>query len=113
MTGMVLIDLQKAFDTISHDTLLNKLSIIGFFDHTVKWFQSYLSNRKFTVNLENPFSEVSSISCDVPQRSFLGSLLFLIYVNDMLMAVKCDLFLCADDTSLVFKVRMLEISKSI
>ena len=38
MTGMVLIDLQKAFDTISHDTLLNKLSIIGFFDHTLNGF---------------------------------------------------------------------------
>ena len=55
VTGMILIDLQKAFDTINHDILLKKLSIIGFPDHTVKWFQSYLSNRKFTVNLENSF----------------------------------------------------------
>ena len=75
---MILIDLQKAFDTINHDILLKKLSIIGFSDHTVKWFQSYLSNRKFTVNLENYFSEVSSISCGVPQGSILGPLLFLI-----------------------------------
>ena len=67
LTGMILIDLQKAFDTINHDILLKKLSIIGFSDHTVKWFQSYLSNRKFTVNLENSFSEVSNISCGVPQ----------------------------------------------
>ena len=78
VTGMILIDLQKAFDTINHDILLKKLSIIGFSDHTVKWFQSYLSNRKFTVNLENYFSEVSSISCGVPQGSILGPLLFLI-----------------------------------
>ena len=97
LTGMILIDLQKVFDTINHDILLNKLSIIGFSDHTVKWFQSYLSNHKFTVNLENSFSEVSSISCGVPQGSILGPLLFLIYVNDMPMAVKCDLFLYADD----------------
>ena len=52
LTGMILIDLQKVFDTINHDILLNKLSIIGFSDHTVKWFQSYLSNRKSTVNLD-------------------------------------------------------------
>ena len=78
VTGMILIDLQKAFDTINHDILLKKLSIIGFSDHTVKWFQSYLSNRKFMVNLENSFSEVSSISCGVPQGSILGPLLFLI-----------------------------------
>ena len=60
VTGMILIDLQKAFDTINHDILLKKLSIIGFSDHTVKWFQSYLLNRKFMVNLENSFSEVST-----------------------------------------------------
>ena len=102
VTGMILIDLQKAFDTINHDILLKKLSIIGFSDHTVKWFQSYLSNRKFMVNLENSFSEVSSISCGVPQGSILGPLLFLIYVNDMPMAVKYNLFLYADDTCLVF-----------
>ena len=42
VTGMILIDLQKAFDTINHDILLKKLGIIGFSDHTVKWFQSYL-----------------------------------------------------------------------
>ena len=93
----------KAFDTINHDILFKKLSIIGFSNHTVKWFQSYLSNRKFTINLKNSFSEVSSISCGVPQGSILGPLLFLIYVNDMPMAVKCDLFLYADDTCLVFQ----------
>ena len=103
VTGMILIDLQKAFDTINHDILLKKLSIIGFSDHTAKWFQSYLSNRKFTVNLENSFSEVSSILCGVPQGSILGPILFLIYVNDMPMAVKCDPFLYADDTCIVFQ----------
>ena len=103
VTGMILIDLQKAFHTINHDILLKKLSIIGFSDHTVKWFQSHISNRKFTVNLENSFSEVSNISCGVMQGSILGPLLFLIYVNDMPMAVKCDLFLYADDTCLVFQ----------
>ena len=105
VTAMILIDLQKVFDTINHDILLKKLSIIGFSDHTVKWFQSYLSNCKFTVNLENSFSEVSSISCGVPQGSVLCPLLFLIYVNDMPMAVKCDMSLYADDTCVVFQSR--------
>ena len=105
VAGMILIDLQKAFYTINHDILLKKLSIIGFSDHTVKWFQSYLSNRKFMVNLENSFSEVSSISCGVPQGSIIGPLLFLIYVNDMPMAIKCDLFLYVDDTCLVFQIK--------
>ena len=55
------------------------------------------------VNLENTFSKVSGISCGMPQGSILGLLLFLIYVNDVLMAVKCDLFLYADETYLVFR----------
>ena len=88
LSGMILIKLQKAFDTINHDILLKKLNIISFSDHTVKWFQSYLSNCKFTVNLENSFSEVSSISCGVPQGSILCPLLFLIYVNDTPRGVK-------------------------
>ena len=105
---MILIDLQKAFDTINHDIVLKKLSIIGFSDHTVKWFESYLSNRKFMVNSENSFSEISSVSCGVPQGSILSTLLFLIYFNDMLMEVKCDLFLYADDTCLVFQRKNFE-----
>ena len=66
-------------------------------------FQSYLSNLKFTVNLEDSFSEVSSMSCGVPQGSILGPLLFLIYLNDMPTVVKCNLFLYADYTCQVFQ----------
>ena len=91
-TGITLIDLQKAFDMINYDILLRKLSIIGFSDHTVNWFRSYLSNRKFTVNLGNSFSEISSISCGVPQGSILGPLLILIYVSDMPMVVSVIYF---------------------
>ena len=101
MTGMNLIDFKKVFDTIDHDVLLQKLYAIGFSKHTVNWFQSYLSNRSFLVNLGNNFSKSASVSCGVPQGSILGPLLLLIYVNDMSQAVKCDLFLYADDTCLV------------
>ena len=97
MTDMILIDLQKAFDTIDHDVLLQKLYAVDFSKHTVNWFQSYLSNRSFLVNLENSFSQPASVSCGVPQGSILGPLLFLIHVNDMSQAV----FLYADDTCLV------------
>ena len=101
MTDMILIDLQKAFDTIDHDLLLQKLYAVGFSKHSVNWFQSNLSNRSFLVNSGNNFSQPESVSCSVPQGSILGPLLFLIYVNDMSQAVKCDLFLYADDTCLV------------
>ena len=96
MTGMILIDLQKAFDTIDHDVFLQKLYAIGFSKHTVNWFQSYLSNRFFLVNLGNNFSQRASVSCGLAQGSILGPLLFLIYAIDMSQAVKCDLFHYAD-----------------
>ena len=92
MTDMILIHLEKVFDTIDLDILLQKLYAIGFLKHTVNWFQSYLSNRSFLVNLGN-ISQPVSVSCGVPQGSILGPLLFLIYVNDMSQAVKGDLFL--------------------
>ena len=98
ITGMILIDLQKAFDTTYHDVPLQKLHAIGLSKDTVNWFKSYLSNRSFLVNLGINFSQPASVSCGVPQGSILGPLLFLLYVSDMSQAVKCHLFLYADDS---------------
>ena len=52
LTGMILIHLKKAFDTINHDILLKKMASLGFSNHSKKWFQSYLSNRSFRVNIK-------------------------------------------------------------
>ena len=103
ITGMILIDLQKAFVTIDHDILLQKLYAIGFSKHSVNWFRSYLTNRTYLVNLGNMFSQPACVSSGVPQGSILGPLLFLIHINDMSQAVKCNLFLYANDTCLVFQ----------
>ena len=114
MTGMILFDHQKAFDTIDHDTLLKMLSAIGFSNNTICWFKSYLSNRLFRINLKNCYSDPSNITCGVPQRSILGPLLFLIYVNDMLQAVKSSLFLYTDDSCLLFQGKnVIEIEKQL
>ena len=59
---MILIDLQKAFDTINHEILLGKLNAIGFSEKTVAWFKSYLSDRAFKVNINNNFSDLSERS---------------------------------------------------
>ena len=102
VTGVILIDLQKAFDTIDHSILLKKMKFMGFSDNTITWFRSYLTNRLFLVNIDNIFSDPSKLSSGVPQGSILGPLLFLLYVNDMPQAVQSDLFLYADDTCLVY-----------
>ena len=88
MTGMILIDLQTAFDTIDHVIVLKKLRAIG-------------------VNLGNCYSDPSNITCGIPQGSILGHLLFLIYVSDIPQAVKSNPFLYADERALFFRERML------
>ena len=100
---MILIDLQKAFDTIDQEILLQKLKAIKFSESTIKWFKSYLSGRIFLVNIENKFCNFGEISCEVPQGSILGPLLFLIYVNDMPQAVTPTLLLYADDSCILYQ----------
>ena len=83
-----------------------------FSNHTISWFESYISNQLFRVNLENCYSHPSNIKCGVPQGSILGSLLSLIYMNDMPQAVKSNCFLFADDYCLVFQGKdVIEIEK--
>ena len=98
---MILIDLQKAFDTINHVILVSKIKCLGFCEKACKCFQSYLSNRKFKVHINNTFSEPGNLPCGVPQGSILGPLLFLLYINDMPQAVECDLLLYAKDTMIL------------
>ena len=102
---MILIDLQKAFDTVNHDILLKKMYLAGFSCQSITWFESNLSNRRFQVNIKNKYSNVANINCGVPQGSILGPLLFLLHVNDMPQAVDCELFLYADDSCLVYQHR--------
>ena len=100
---MILIDLQKAFDTIDHEILLQKLKAVRFSKGTLKWFRSYLSERIFLVNIESKLSDFGKTSCGVPKGSILGLLLFLIYVNDMPRAVKSTLLLYADDSYILYQ----------
>ena len=102
-TGMILIDLQKAFDTIDHEIFLDKIACLGFSDSAILWFKSYLQDRSFSVNIGKEYSDPGNLSCGVPQGSILGPLIFLLYVNDMARAVDCDLLLYADDSCLIFR----------
>ena len=113
-TGMVLIDLQKAFDTIDHQILLKKMKYLGFSKNTITWFKSYLCEWKFKINIDNSYSSPASLSCGVLQGSILGPLLFLLYINDLPQAVVSDSLLYADDTCIVFQHKSkIEIEKQL
>ncbi|XP_060608439.1 LDL receptor repeat-containing protein egg-1-like [Ruditapes philippinarum] len=94
-------DLQKAFDTVDHNILLMKLDAMGFSSDVIHWFRSYLSSRTQMVNVSGVLSSTANVACGVPQGSILGTLLFLIYVNDMEAVVRNKLLLCADDSGIL------------
>ena len=101
--GMVLLDLQKAFDTVNHCVLLKKLQLMGFDKASLDWFRSYLSNRLQVVAIHDIRSKLMPITCGVPQGSILGPILFSSYINDMCICIKdFKLLLYADDSVLLY-----------
>ena len=94
LTGVILIDLQKAFVTTDHNILLLKMPLLGFSHEVINWYRSYLSSRKLHVNVHDKFSTSADLQCRVPQGSIFGPLIFLLYINNVPQTVvNYDLFL--------------------
>ena len=98
----IFIDFQKAFDTVDHDILIYKLNHYGVRGIPNNWFSSYLKNRKQFVSINGFNSDLKNAICGVPQGSILGPLLFLLYINDLNVAIKhSKVHHFADDTNLM------------
>ena len=103
ITGAVYIDLSKAFDTISHATLIEKLLDFGITGIPQEWFCSYLFGRYQQVQYHQNLSSPEPLFCGVPQGSILGPLLFLLHFNEAASILsKCKIVKYADDTVMFY-----------
>ena len=99
----IFLDFAKAFDTVNHAILLDKLKYYGVTDSTLDLFRSYLSNREQVVEVNGVMSDWGTIQHGVPQGSILGPLLFLLYINDISKSSDIlKFFLFADDTTVFY-----------
>ncbi len=97
----IFLDLSKAFDTLNHSILLDKLQYYGIIGTSFDLMKSYLTNRQQFVEMDNTESDMLPLNTGVPQGSILGPLLFLIYINDIAKASNLFQFVIyADDTNL-------------
>ena len=100
-SSVLTLDLKKAFDTVNHNILLHKLEHYGICGLGNKLLRNYLSRRIQAVGVNGKMSSYKPITCGIPQRSILGPLLFLIYINDSPNALLNQPRLYADDTCLL------------
>lgn len=101
----VYMDISKAFDKVWHTGLIHKLEQNGIVGSLLEWFKDYIRDRQQRVVINGQASDWVNIGAGVPQGSILGPLLFLIYINDIVLDIKSDIYLFADDTSLLKIIR--------
>ena len=103
---VVYIDFRKAFDTVSHDRLLQKLKVAGISGTIWRWFQAYLKQRYQCVEVGDSLSKLCNVLSGVLWGSVLRPLLFVIFINDLPEHIKFAIpFIFADDTKCLCEIR--------
>ena len=101
MNSVVFLDIRKAFDTVNHQILLDKLHCYGIGDGELLLFRSYLQNHTQCCSVNGQISTLQTVTCAVPQWSILGQLLFIIYLNDFPSFIQeTNVTMYVDDKSL-------------
>ena len=96
----IYLDFKKAFDTVPHRRLIQKLKSYGIDGNVKDWIASFLNNRKQRVSINGHTSPWSSVTSGIPQGSVLGPILFVVFINDLPDVVKSVVRIFADDTKL-------------
>lgn len=100
VTSLVLLDIEKAFDTVWIDGIIYKLIEYKFPDYILNFINNYLRNRKFKIKINNSYSQIKTSQSGVPQGSVLGPVIFSFFINDMPTFAKTKLAVYADDTAI-------------
>jgi ribonuclease P/MRP protein subunit RPP40 len=99
------IDYRKAFDSVPHQRLLEKLKTFGINGKLLQWLENFLVSRTMRVGVRGMFSQMQAVLSGVPQGSVLGPLLFLLFVNELPSWIKNDMRMFADDTKVWCRIR--------
>ena len=102
---MIILDFSKAFDTVPHNRLLNKLDRYGIRNKTHTWISNFLKYRKQRVVIGGEHSTWTQVMSGVPQGTVLGPLLFLTYINDLPNNIHSSICLFADDCVLYREIK--------
>ena len=113
-SGCVFIDFSRAFDSINHNILFQKLEMYGLDPKPIDFFKKYMGNRTQRTKINGHTSEKAQVTCGTAQGSILGPLIFILYINDIFKSIDTDgqIYMYADDTLIVCKSNDIDIVTS-